>query len=72
MKRVSTFGIRLRELRNERGLSQVDLSEEVQSATSSSIAVWELKRSLPNIEVVIDLAEFFGVTVGYMAGVDED
>ena len=72
MKRVSTFGTRLRELRTKEGLSQVQLSEEVPSATKSSIAVWELKRALPNIEVVIDLAEFFGVTVGYMAGVDEE
>jgi len=71
IRRVSTFGARLKELRTKRGLSQPKLSEEVPSAPKSSIAEWELKNRVPKLEVVIDLAEFFKVTVGYMSGVEE-
>ena len=71
IKRVSTFGIRLKQLRKKRGLSQPKLSEEVPTAPKSSIAEWELGNREPKIEVVIDLAKFFGVSVGYMAGVEE-
>ena len=56
----------------EKGLSQLQLSEDVPSAKKSSISEWELKIRTPNLETTIDLAEFFGVSVGYMVGVDED
>ena len=71
MKRVSTFGTRLKELRRGKGLSQAALAEET-GKPSSSIAFWELRKNVPSIENVIDFAEYFGVTVGYMAGVEED
>ena len=70
MKRITTFAKRLKELRQERELSQVALSEEV-GIGKSAIGSWELNQNDPLLENTIKLAEFFGVTLSYMAGFDE-
>ena len=71
MKRVSTFAKRLKELREEKGLSLRGLSEEVENISYASISDWETKRYMPNVEAVIELAQFFEVTVGYLLGFEE-
>ena len=70
IKRETTFAKRLKQLRHERKLSQRDLAEELQMH-HGVIAKWELGKSMPNIEAVILFADYFEVTVGYMAGKEE-
>ena len=68
----SCFSERLKELRAEKGLSQVLLAKAVGNRPShTAIALWELKKRTPNLDDVIRLAKFFGVTVGYLAGVED-
>ena len=69
---INRFAERLRELRNEAGLTQEGLSKELNGAiTPSAIGLWELKKRTPNLEAVIVLAEYFGVSLDYMAGLED-
>lgn len=66
------FADRLKELRIEAGLSQDQLSKAVEGKiTPSAIGLWELRKRVPNLEAVIILAEYFGVSLDYLAGLDD-
>lgn len=56
------FAENLRYLRNERGLTQVQLAKEL-GVTRSRIGSYEEKRSEPSLEVVVQIAEYFGTPV---------
>lgn len=64
-----TFAERLKELREEKGLSQRQLEQKLNGKiTKSAICFWELGKRTPNLDAVILLADFFGVTLDYLAG----
>ena len=66
------FAERLKELRIEAGLSQEQLSKALNGAiTPSAIGLWELQKRTPNLDAVIILAEYFGVTLDYIAGCED-
>ena len=66
------FGIRLKELREYKGLSQDQLAKELDNAiTSSAISLWELNKRTPNLDACIILAEYFGVSLDYLAGLED-
>ncbi len=67
---MSKFSERLKELREEKGLTQAQLAKEVK-LSHSAIGHWETNHRVPNLDAVIKLAEYFKVTVGYMAGVED-
>ena len=70
-KRVSTFHKRLKELRSERGVSTRELAEEI-NTTSATISRWENGKSPPTADdKLLDLADFFNVTVDYLLGCEE-
>ncbi len=60
----------LRELRLEKGLTQQQLGDII-GYRRVSICDWESRGRYPNYDVLIQLAEYFGVTVGYLLGVEE-
>ena len=65
----ASFQERLKELREERNLSQAQLSNALENKISASaIGKWELGERTPNLDAVILLAEFFGVSIDYLAG----
>lgn len=65
----SKFAERLRELRGEKHLSQAQLSKALNGKISSTaIAQWELDQTVPNLNAVILLARFFGVSLDYISG----
>jgi len=61
----------LRELREEKGLSQKQLSNIV-GISQSSVAKWELSKVEPSAGALITLANFFGITVGQLLGVESN
>lgn len=61
------FSKRLKELRLERGLSQMDLGKIIGSS-QSAIKQWENQTRIPNAKAIIDLAAFFEVTTDYLLG----
>lgn len=61
---------RLKTLRKEKELSQKQLAE-ILNTTNSSICDWESGRAEPNIEMLIRISEFFGVSVDYLLGLED-
>lgn len=60
----------LKELREEKELSQRVLSKEV-GFSQAAIARWEAGLQIPNIEVAITLAKYFKVTTDYLLGLED-
>lgn len=56
------IGLFLRELRNEKNLSQEKLAEEF-GVTSRSISRWENGNTMPDISIIIELADFYDVDI---------
>lgn len=61
----TTFGDRLRELRKERGLQQRELGE-LYGLSSSAIGSYERNLREPTLELLLQLSEYFGVSVDYL------
>ncbi len=57
----------IRLLRQAKGLSQVDLSKEL-GVTKQCVSNWENDNVVPSIEMLIKIAEYFGVTTDYLLG----
>ncbi len=64
------FAIRLKELREEKQLSQKMLADAT-GISQSAIARWELNQAEPTTTPIITLAKFFGVSTDYILGVSE-
>lgn len=64
------FGERLKELRNEKNLSQMGLAVTT-GISQSAIAKWELFKTEPTASAIILLAKFFEVTTDYILGVTD-
>ena len=62
---------RLKELREEKRLSQNELAKAV-GLGQSSIAHWEKPDRIPNAEAVAILAKYFQVSADYLLGLSND
>ena len=65
-----TIGQRITALRKERRLSQEELGEQV-GVSRQAIYKWESDASLPEIDKLSALSRLFGVSVGWLLGVEE-
>lgn len=68
---LSKFGERLKELRQERKLTQDRLSE-LTGVSQSMISAYELEKARPIDIVIITFAKFFGVSADYLLGLSDD
>lgn len=59
------IGDNLSELRKRRGLTQFELAEKF-NYTDRAISKWENGDTLPDVEVLYNLCEFYGVTFDYL------
>ena len=64
------FKERLKELRIEKGLSQMQLAN-ILNISQSAIAKWELGKTEPTASAIIAIAKFFEETTDYILGVDD-
>lgn len=64
---MKTFGDRLKELRKEKGISGLELAN-IFKVHKGSVSNWETNRRSPDKEMIVKLAEYFGVTVDYLLG----
>ena len=62
---------RLKELRKERGLTQKQLAEVLET-TDDSIFSWEKGRSQPSIETLQKICNYFNVSADYLIGLKND
>ncbi|MBQ8427239.1 MAG: helix-turn-helix transcriptional regulator [Clostridia bacterium] len=63
--------IRLKELRQERGLNQQQLALEIKT-TQRNISNWENGNSEPDIQMILKMAKYFEVTADYLLDNDEE
>ena len=64
---IYEFGERLKFLREEKELTQKQLWEAT-GVAQSAIAFWENGKRLPTLPSLIVLADFFDVSIDYLAG----
>src|SRR5690554_4840510 len=64
-KDIMSFGKKLRSLREEKRLSQVELSKKL-NVTSQALSQYELGKRIPDAEMIIRIADFFDVSVDYL------
>lgn len=68
----NNFSKRLKELRLEKGLSQRQLSKNLNcEITPSALGLWERGKRIPNLDAVIILAQYFCVSLDYIAGLED-
>lgn len=61
------FKIKLKTLRKEKHLTQIELAEKLGIPVKSLIN-WEQGRTNPNLESLANLLDFFGVPASYLIG----
>ncbi|MBQ7466445.1 MAG: helix-turn-helix transcriptional regulator [Clostridia bacterium] len=61
---------RIKELREQKGLSQQKLGELV-GVNQQAVSNWETSYREPNIEVLMNLAIIFEVTMDYLVGLND-
>ena len=62
------LGRKIQELRRGQGLSQERLAEQM-AVSRQAISKWESGGAIPEVDKLIQLARFFGVTVDDLLGI---
>lgn len=65
------FAERLKEIRNAKGLTQVQLAEALR-VSKGTIAMWETGKREPNFETLNQLSEIFDKRIDYILGYSND
>ena len=64
---MNKFSERLKELREEKNLTQKELADKV-LVSQAAIARWEEGKRSPNLDALILIANFFDVSLDYLVG----
>lgn len=59
--------LRLKQLREERGIPQGKIAEML-NLTQQAVSKWESGKADPDVDAIITLAKYFGVTADYFLG----
>lgn len=65
------FPQRLKQLRKEKGLTQVTLAETL-GVSKGTVAMWETGKRMPGFDMLARLSELFDKRVDYIIGTSED
>lgn len=60
------FGAKLRSLRKTRGMTQTTLVQQLGMRSQAHISLLEAGRNQPSLDLVLQLADLFGVTTDYL------
>lgn len=60
-----TFGKRLKELRLEKGINQIDFAK-IFNVAKGTVSNWESDNRFPDKEMLIDIAKYFDVSLDYL------
>lgn len=71
IEKSKSVGERLLALRNMYGLTQEDLAEQL-NVSRQSISKWELNKTLPDVEKLIQLSEMYQVSIDFLIKGEED
>lgn len=61
---------RFKQLREEHGLSQIELGNRL-NVTQQSVFAWEHGKSSPQIQTAIQLCQLYGVSLDYLMGLSD-
>ena len=64
------FGERLRNLRQEIGIGQIQLAKEL-DVGKSIISLWEQDKCEPTLSKLVAMAKYFSVSIDYLAGLED-
>ncbi len=67
---MTIFGKKLKDLREDKKLSQNALSKAI-GISQAAINKWEKGIIIPTIDSAALVAKFFGVTIDYLAGLED-
>lgn len=65
--REENFGDKLKELRLNEKLGQVEFAKRI-GVSKSIISLWERNESEPRLSSLIAIADYFNITLDYLAG----
>lgn len=65
------FPERLKQLRKEKGLTQVTLAEEL-GVSKGTVAMWETGKRMPGFDMLARISELFDKRVDYIIGTSDD
>ena len=65
------FGMRLKELRKQNGLTQQQLAERI-GVSKSVVSFYELKERTPSPDVLVKLSYIFHVSTDYLLGIERN
>lgn len=65
------FAKRIKELRIKNNLTQKQLAEKV-GITSTGVSYWESGVAVPNVDTLTKLSNYFGVTINYLLGIEDN
>jgi len=65
---LNSFSERLKELRESKELTMVDLSRIMGSISQAAISNYEAGTRKPGLEILMELANFFNCSIDYLAG----
>ncbi len=60
-----TLGAKIQTLRKQRGMSQEQLAEAL-GVSRQAVSKWEAEQSVPDIDKIISICDYFGVTTDYI------
>ena len=64
------FGERLRAMRHEKNIGQIQLAKEL-DVGKSIISLWEQDKCEPTLSKLVAIAKYFDVSIDYLAGLSE-
>ena len=64
------FGSKLKELRQNAGLTQKQLAEQI-GITKSVVSFYELRERTPSPDILVKLASVFHVSTDYLLGIEK-
>lgn len=62
---------RLKKLRKERGMTQLDLAKAL-DVSGGTVAMWETGKRRPQFDTLEKISELFGCSLGYVLGTTDD
>ena len=66
---IIKVGERITELRSKYNLTQHALAKEL-GVSRSSVNAWEMGISVPSVERIVDISQYFHVSVDYLLGLE--
>ncbi len=65
------LNVRIKELRTAHGLTQVEFAKNL-SVSKQAVSNWENNNIQPSIDMLVKIADFFGVSTDYLLGRSDD